>query len=292
MRPLLFIGGGSNLLFTKDFAGTVVLVATRGISVVEKEGTVLLTAEAGERWDDVVGYAVERGWGGLENMSLIPGSAGAAPVQNIGAYGAEMKDVLHSVEALDLETMDIRTLNNDECGFGYRESVFRHSGGRFLILSITLKLSKQPVLNLDYGSIREALAKSGTGEPTLREVRETVIRIRTGKLPDPAVSGNAGSFFRNPVVSGELLDQLRFEHPGLVSFPFGDQYKLAAAWLIEQCGWKGRRQGDAGVNPDQPLVLLNYGSAAGKEILDLAKQIRDSVAGKFGVELEPEVNIF
>jgi UDP-N-acetylmuramate dehydrogenase len=292
-KPLLFIGEGSNLLFTKDFPGTVVRITTRGITVKkENPEEVFLSAEAGERWDDVVKFAVGRRWGGVENMSLIPGNAGTAPVQNIGAYGAELKDVLWSLDALDLETLESHTFLNSECGFGYRESIFKRANNRFLILGITLRLSKKPVLRLDYGQIREELHRSGVSEPTLHDVREAVIRIRSGKLPDPSVTGNAGSFFRNPVVSGELLDQIRFEHPEVVSYPFGEQFKIAAAWLIEQCGWKGRRQGDAGVYPKQPLVLVNYGSATGKEILDLASQIRNSIFEKFGVALESEVNIF
>ncbi|MEI6456683.1 MAG: UDP-N-acetylmuramate dehydrogenase [bacterium] len=292
-KPLLFIGGGSNLLFTRDFQGTVVRIMTRGITVKkENPGEVFLAAEAGEPWDDVVKFAVGRNWGGLENMSLIPGNAGTAPVQNIGAYGAELKDVLWSLDVFDLGTLESHTLLNSECGFGYRESIFKQAKGKFLILGVTLKLSKKPVLKLDYGQIREELEHSGVSDPTLSEVREAVIRIRTRKLPDPSVHGNAGSFFKNPVVSGELLDQIRFEHPEVVFYPFGDQFKIAAAWLIEQCGWKGRRQGDAGVYPNQPLVLVNYGSASGKEILDLASQIRNAVFEKFGIALESEVNIF
>ncbi len=293
MRPLLFIGEGSNILFTKDFPGTVIRVANRGITADDSDDRwVYLTAGAGEPWDDLVKFAVERGWGGIENMSLIPGNAGTAPVQNIGAYGTELKDLLWSVEAVDLGTLKPRTFLNDECCFGYRDSLFKQSKGKYLIMEITLRLSKNPVFNLEYGQVREELQRHVKGRPTLQQVREAVIRIRTGKLPDPKVTGNAGSFFRNPVVSGELLDQIRFEHPGVVSYPFGDQFKLAAAWLIEQCGWKGRRQGDAGVYPKQPLVLVNYGSATGKEILDLANQVRDSVLEKFGVELSYEVNIF
>lgn len=292
-KPVLFLGGGSNILFTKDFPGTVIRISTRGKRIImEDDASVYICVEAGENWDDFVKYTVNRGWGGLENLSGIPGNAGTAPVQNIGAYGIELKDVLFELEAINLNTLEKRKFSREECRFDYRESFFKHSKEKYLILNVTFRLMKKPALQLDYGQIRDELKSLQIQSPTIRDVREAVIRLRKQKLPDPAGVGNAGSFFKNPVVTGERLEQIQFEHPDVVNFPSNDQFKLAAAWLIEQCGWKSRRQGDAGVWSGQPLVLVNYGSATGKEILDLASQIVSSVYEKFGVTLEPEINIF
>ena len=291
-QPLLFLGGGSNVLFTKDYPGTVIRIATRGIKILREDSDyVFINAEAGEVWDEFVKYTVDRKWGGLENLSLIPGNVGAAPVQNIGAYGVELKDVFCELEAFDLMTFEKRKFSREECLFGYRESVFKNPGKKYLILNVTFQLTKYPVLRLDYGKIREELLAFQIQDPTLCDVREAVIRIRRKKLPDPVLIGNAGSFFKNPVITGERLEQIRFEHSEVVHFPFNDEFKLSAAWLIEQCGWKNRRQGDVGTYSGQPLVLVNHGLATGKEILDFANQIRESVYAKFGIDLETEVNI-
>lgn len=291
-QPLLFMGGGSNVLFTKDYPGTIIRIATRGIKILKEDSDyVFINAEAGEVWDEFVKYTVDRKWCGLENLSLIPGNVGAAPVQNIGAYGVELKDVFCELEAFDLVTFEKRKFSREECLFGYRESVFKHPGRNYLIMNVTFRLTKYPVLHLDYGKIREELFTLQIQDPTIRDVREAVIRIRRKKLPDPVLIGNAGSFFKNPVITGEQLEQIRFEHSGIVHFPFNDEFKLSAAWLIEQCGWKNRRQGDVGTYSGQPLVLVNYGLATGKDILDFANQIRESVYEKFGINLETEVNI-
>jgi len=289
-KPILILGGGSNILFTKDFPGTVVRIATHGIKILKEDSeTVIIRAEAGENWDELVKYTVDKGWSGLENLSMIPGNAGTAPVQNIGAYGVELKDVLFELEAINLLTLKIQKFTREECLFDYRDSLFKNK--QYLIVNISLRLLKNPVLRLDYAPLKNELTSLQIKNPTISDIREAVIRIRNRKLPDPARIGNAGSFFKNPVITQEHLEQIRFEHPDVVYFPFNDQFKLAAAWLIEQCGWKNRRQGDAGVYPGHSLIIVNYGSASGKDILDLSNQIKTSVYEKFGVSLEPEVNI-
>lgn len=291
--PLAILGEGSNLLFTKDFEGTVVRLNTKGIRVVrENEESVSIRVAAGEIWDEVVQQCVDQGWGGVENLSLIPGRIGASPIQNIGAYGVELKEVLEELEAIHLSTGRKRTFSREDCRFGYRESIFQTTlRGEYMITSVTLNLSKKPRLNLAYGSIRQELEKAGIKEPTIRDVREIVCDIRRKKLPDPKVTGNAGSFFRNPVIRADQFDKLKQQYPDIVSYPDSNGVKLAAAWLIDQCNWKGKRAGDAGVHPDQPLVLVNYGHATGEEILHLASMIRQSVVARFGILLEPEVNI-
>jgi UDP-N-acetylmuramate dehydrogenase len=291
--PLLILGGGSNILFTKDFTGTVMKISLKGIRVIkEDEETVWVKASAGENWDDLVKFCVDKGWGGLENLSAIPGTAGTSPVQNIGAYGVEMKDTFCELEAFDLESRVKRIFSKEECGFGYRESIFKlQYKGRFIILNVTFRLSKKPILCLDYGNIREELALMKVGHPVIGEVREAVCRLRSRKLPDPAVTGNAGSFFKNPVILLPQFENLKQSFPGIVSFPQEGKIKLAAAWMIEQCGWKGKRTGNAGVHLTQPLVLVNHGNATGIEIINLSDEIRQSVYQKFGVMLETEVNI-
>jgi UDP-N-acetylmuramate dehydrogenase len=286
------LGGGSNLLFTKDYDGTVVRVSTRGIWVIHEEGEeILVKAEAGEVWDEFVEFCVNKGWGGLENLSLIPGNVGTGPVQNIGAYGAEIKDVLHEVHAFDRETSTERAFTADECHLGYRDSLFKRNKGRYIILSVTFRLSKNPLLRLDYKDVKEELQRMGVSAPDILTVREAVCSIRRRKLPDPAQIGNSGSFFKNPVIGLSVFENLKSKFPGIVGFPQKDNVKLAAAWLIEQCGWKGYRKGDAGVHPSQPLVLVNYGNATGLEVLELAQSIKMDVREKFGIELEEEVNI-
>ncbi len=289
--PVLILGGGSNVLFTKDFPGSIAYIRSKGIvKLMEDDRHIYLKIAAGEVWDDVVNYTVDNGWGGIENLSMIPGSIGAAPVQNIGAYGVEIKDVIWSVEVADIAARHYRAFRPADCDFGYRSSIFKKQGkDRLVVTSVCLKLDKQPVLNIDYGDIRIELEKSGIMQPTIADVRNTIMAIRRRKLPDPAVIGNAGSFFKNPIVTAEELESLTSDHPGIVAFAHNDSFKLAAAWLIEQCGWKGFREGDAGVHPHQPLVLVNYGAATGKDILHLANRIIESVNARFGVSLEPEV---
>lgn len=291
--PLLILGGGSNLLFTQDFQGLVVHNQIKGITLIdETPDQVYVQAGAGVNWHDLVMYCVDKGWGGLENLSLIPGTVGAAPVQNIGAYGVELKDNMHSLRAWDRLQKRVVILSAGECEFGYRQSIFKKTfKDRMLILSVTFRLSKNPVLQLDYGAIRSWLEEHQVKNPTVTDVSNAVISIRKSKLPDPAVIGNAGSFFKNPEVTASFFELLKADYPDLVAFPFGEGYKLAAGWLIEQCGWKGFRSGDAGCHVHQALVLVNYGAATGNEIWQLAQQIQQSVAKKFGVTLSPEVNI-
>ena len=292
--PFLVLGGGSNILFTKDFEGSVACIRNKGINkLIENDTHVFLKVAAGESWDDVVKYAVDHGWGGIENLSLIPGNAGTAPVQNIGAYGVEIKDVLYSVEVADVLARHYRAFRPADCEFGYRTSLFKKQvRNRLVITGICLRLEKNPVLKLDYGDIRKELEKSGVKVPTLSAVREIIIKIRSSKLPDPAVLGNAGSFFMNPVISADDYTRLIREFPNMPSFNSGDMVKVPGAWLIERCGFKGKRSGDAGVHATQPLVLVNHGNASGREILALADDIINSVREKFGITLETEVNVF
>lgn len=291
--PVLLVGGGSNLLFTRDYPGTVALIRSKGmVKLMEDDHHLFLKVAAGEVWDDVVKHAVDNGWGGIENLSLIPGTMGAAPVQNIGAYGVEIRDVIYSVEVADIAARNFRSFRPDDCQFGYRTSIFKTIGrDRLVITSVCLKLEKQPRLRLDYGDIQRELEQHGISSPTLADVRNLICDIRRRKLPDPLITGNAGSFFKNPVVTSSKLAELQQRFPSIKSFPHEGEYKLAAAWLIEQCGWKGVRRGDAGVHPGQPLVLVNHGTASGQEIVALAEEIAASVAERFDVTLEREVNV-
>jgi UDP-N-acetylmuramate dehydrogenase len=293
--PFLVLGGGSNVLFTHDFEGTVIKVSSKGISLIEEnEDHIIVKAEAGERWHEFVTYCVNQGWGGLENLSLIPGNVGSSPIQNIGAYGIEMKDRFHSLEALDIENNQTKCFSAEECSFGYRTSVFKNElKGKFIILSVTFKLLKNHIPDTSYGSISQELQSTGIKDAGIRDVAEAVIRIRQRKLPDPNVLGNAGSFFKNPVVTAFEYYRLKNEFPGIIGHnQYDGTFKLAAGWLIEQCGWKGFRRGDTGVHKDQSLIIVNYGSSSGKEILLLAGEIQESVKRKYKVTLEPEVNIF
>ncbi len=304
--PILFLGGGSNVLFKGDFAGIVIRINSKGIKVLhEDDRQVTVTAEAGENWDDFVNHCVANRWAGLENLSLIPGTVGAAPIQNIGAYGVEVKDLIESVLVAELDSGKERRYTRDECGFGYRDSIFkRNLKGRVIILSVTFRLNKtvddagnapdgNSLLNLGYAGIREELDRMGIAQPGIGDVREAVCAIRRRKLPDPAIVGNAGSFFKNPVVDHSAMAAIHAKFPEAPAYQQQGQdgFKVPAAWLIEQCGWKGFREGDAGVHPEQPLVLVNYGKATGKQVVELAEKIRKSVREKFGVDLEPEVNI-
>jgi len=292
-HPILILGGGSNILFTTDFQGTIIHPGSKGISLVdENPDFVLVKVSAGENWDDFVQFAVSSGWGGVENLSLIPGTVGAAPVQNIGAYGVEIQDAVTALEAVNLKTAERKIFSREECRFGYRTSIFKILlKGQYLILNVTFRLSKKPELKLDYSSIKEELSGTNLKNPAIRDVRELVCRIRRRILPDHGKVGNAGSFFKNPVISSDQFQKLIAQHPAVKYFPDSDGFKIAAAWMIEECGWKGQRSGDAGVHPDQPLVLVNYGNATGTGILDLSSLIRQSVYTRFGILLEPEVVI-
>lgn len=289
--PLLVLGGGSNLLLTHDFDGLVLQMAQAGRSIqAQDDNSALIEAQAGERWHDFVLWTLQKGWCGLENLALIPGSVGAAPIQNIGAYGVEIKDRVHSLQALDLHTGQVVTLNIDDCQFGYRDSLFKQQGkGRYIILSVSFKLYRQRELKLDYGDVAAELQQQGISQPASLDVAYAVMAIRQRKLPDPAQIGNAGSFFKNPLVSAEQLTQIRADYPQAPAYPQPDgQAKLAAGWLIDQCGWKGQSRGHAGVYEKQALVLVNRGGATGAEILALAREIQASVLQRFGVELEME----
>lgn len=291
--PLLVIGGGSNLLLTGDVEALVLRMASRGLRIVSSQGdAVLVEAEAGEPWHPFVQWTLEQGLQGLENLSLIPGTVGAAPMQNVGAYGVEIKDVFAGLTALDRHTGELREFTLDECEFAYRDSRFKREAGRWLILRVRFALARSGALRLDYGPLRQRLAEQGVSEPTASDVSRAICSIRSEKLPDPAVLGNAGSFFKNPLVSADLAAQLRVEHADLVAYPQADgQVKLAAGWLIEKAGWKGFRDGDAGVHRQQALVLVNYGGATGAQLLALARRIQADIQARFGVSLEIEPNI-
>jgi len=291
---LLILGGGSNILFTRNVDGLVLLNRIGGIDVIfEDADTVTVRAGAGVVWHDLVMHCVSNGLGGIENLSLIPGNVGAAPMQNIGAYGVELREVFTSLEATHIREGHTRSFSNDECAFGYRESVFkRELKGEYVITSVTLRLSRRPKLNISYGAIPQELERMGVTHPGIADVSRAVINIRRGKLPDPAVLGNAGSFFKNPVVSTHTAEAIRREHPDLPTYPAEGGMKLAAGWLIEKCGWKGKVVGSTGSHRDQALVLVNYGNATGDEILRLSEDIMRSVRDTFGVALEREVNIY
>ncbi|SMO35601.1 UDP-N-acetylmuramate dehydrogenase [Solitalea koreensis] len=293
-QPLLILGGGSNMLFTHDFNGLVVKVNIKSISSTEEGDDVYVHAGGGEVWNDLVMYCVNNGFCGMENLSLIPGSVGAAPIQNIGAYGVEVKDIFHSLEAFDITSLSFRTFTKEECEFGYRESVFKgRFKGQYIICSVNFKLSKTPKLNTSYGAIETELKNRGIEKPTIKDVSDVVSHIRVSKLPDPSTIGNAGSFFKNPIISAQHFQSVVTAHPDVVNYPAGEgKIKLAAGWLIEQCGWKGKVVGHTGTWKNQALVLVNHGSATGKEIFDFSARIIQSVNEKFGVELEREVNIF
>lgn len=286
------LGGGSNILFTKN-ANWVLKNEITGIDVLrEDEEHVYVRTGAGENWHRFVRYCIGHGWAGVENLSLIPGNAGASPMQNIGAYGVEIKDVFHSLEAFHLKDRCLVTFTGPECQFGYRNSIFKNKyKGQFAILEVTYRLNKTPHYHISYGALEKELSDMGVTELTLAAVSDAVIRIRTSKLPDPKKIGNAGSFFKNPEVPPKEYERIKEEYPGIIAYPTGEGYKLAAGWLIEQCGWKGYREGDAGVHARQALVLVNYGHATGRDIFALSEKISAGVREKFGIELEREVNI-
>ena len=291
--PKLILGGGSNILFTEDYAG---LVIKMNISFVEAEvigEQVLVKAGAGVIWNDLVKFCVENGYAGLENLSLIPGSVGASPIQNIGAYGVEIKDVFENCEAFEIETGNFKTFSKADCRFGYRESVFKQEfKNKYIVCSVTYSLSLSPDINTSYGAISTELQNRGISYPTIKDVSDVVSSIRVSKLPDPTTIGNAGSFFKNPIVLKEKADGLLAKHPDLVHYQVDENYvKLAAGWLIEQCGWKGKTAGNTGTWKNQALVLVNHGGATGKEVYDFSDLIINDVYTKFGVFLEREVNV-
>ena len=293
-KPYFIIGEGSNVLFVQDFQGTVIKINIKGIEIIKQEGNfVYVKAYGGEIWDDLVKFSVENGYGGIENLSMIPGCVGAAPIQNIGAYGVELKDMFVELEAIALETGERRTFTHKECNFGYRSSIFKKElKNQYLIVSVTLRLSRTPVFNTSYGSIEKELAEMAINDPCLKAIREAVINIRSRKLPGPDVLGNAGSFFKNPLISNAMYENLKERFREIISYKQSDgRHKLSAGWMIEFCGWKGFRRGDVGVYDQQALVLVNYGHATGKEIMEIAKEISESVFNTFGITLEMEVNV-
>ena len=290
----LILGGGSNILFTKNFDGLVLKNEIKGIDIIhEDDEHVYVRAGAGENWHQFVMHCILYNLGGVENLSLIPGNVGASPMQNIGAYGVEIKDVFHSLEAFHLSENRIQTFTLNDCEFGYRESIFKKKyKDEFVILNLTLRLNKIPQFNISYGSIKEELEKMNVTELSIQAISQAVINIRRSKLPDPDVIGNAGSFFKNPEVSKHELHKLKRIEPETPSYKINDdKFKIPAAWLIEKCGWKGYRKGDAGCHAKQALVLVNYGNASGKEIYALGEEIKKSVKQKFTINLEREVNI-
>jgi UDP-N-acetylmuramate dehydrogenase len=292
--PKFILGGGSNILFTEDFPGIVVKNSIQGIEIIQQgENYVQIKAGAGEIWHQMVLFCVEKNLGGIENLSLIPGTVGAAPMQNIGAYGQEIKDVFVSLEGISIDSGEKKKFNKEQCRFGYRDSIFkRELKNKFVITSVVFQLSKKPVLKLDYGTVKEELEKLNLNKITIKNVSDVICKIRQSRLPDPKQIGNAGSFFKNPEIGEEIFLKIKKEFPGIIGYSLENQrVKLAAGWLIEQCGWKGKRVGNTGSHSKQALVLVNYGGAKGSEVLALAEQIKESVNRKFGIKLEEEINI-
>ena len=291
---VLILGEGSNILFTKNYDGIVVRLISKGIKVVDENADfVFVNAQAGESWDDLVTFCVDKGYYGIENLSLIPGTVGAAPIQNIGAYGVELKDVFESLEGYDLDKQQKVCFSNNQCAFGYRNSIFKNElKNKFLIANVTLKLKKEKGFNLNYRAFQEFVQKKRSTEITINEVSDQVKRIRMSKLPDPSKLGNAGSFFKNPEVDNKKFAELKKSFSDLVFFKVDEHsYKIPAGWLIEKCGFKGKKSGKVGTYNKQALVLVNLGSADGTEIVNFAEQIVQAVHTKFGIKLTPEVNI-
>lgn len=291
--PFLILGGGSNILFTKDFEGAIIKINNKGIQHFIEGNNIYVTAGGGEIWNDLVWYCIDNHFPGLENMALIPGTVGASPVQNIGAYGAELMHFFHTCRAFDTYTGEIKTFANKDCAFTYRDSIFKSKyKGRYIIISVTYNLKINNSLNTSYGAIELELVKRSITSPSIKDVAEVVSHIRVAKLPDPSTVGNAGSFFKNPIVSSSKLTQLLKTYPQLAYFTLeNEQYKLAAGWLIESCGWKGKQVGNVTIWKDQALVITNSGKASGKEILEVSTLIIKDVQSKFDIELEREVNI-
>lgn len=287
------LGGGSNVLFTEDFEGTILKISNKGIQHFIEGSNIYITAAAGEVWNDLVWYCVRHEFPGLENMALIPGTVGASPIQNIGAYGAELMDVMYTCRSFDTLAGEFKTFSNKECGFSYRDSIFKSKHkGRYIIVSVTYRLSLHTARNTSYGAIEAELAKRNITAPTIKDIAEVVSHIRVEKLPDPSTIGNAGSFFKNPIISNTLLEKLKQSFPHIVNYAIDYQHsKVAAGWLIEQCGWKGKEIGEVAIWKNQALVITNKGNATGKEIFQVSQQIIDAVFNLFGIELEREVNI-
>ncbi len=291
--PKLILGGGSNILFTSDFEGIIIYPNITGTEITRQdEEFIYVKAYAGETWDEFVSFCVSNNWGGVENLSWIPGKVGACPIQNIGAYGSEVKDTVYSVEGIEIETGNIVNFKNWECKFAYRDSIFKSAfKNRFIIVSVTFKLNKKPQPNITYKGLKEAL--TGIEHVNIQTLRDVIIRIRKLKLPDPKELGNAGSFFKNPVIGEQTFNNLQLKHPGITFYPDGNgMYKISAASLIEKCGFKGIREGFVGTYDKQPLVIINYGKAKGSEIYNFANKIRKSVFDTFNIKLEMEVNVY
>lgn len=293
-KPLLVLGGGSNILLTQDFEGSVLKNEMKGIEVVEEnEDYAVVKVGGGEVWHHFVMWSIENNLGGIENLSLIPGSVGAAPMQNIGAYGVEVKSVFKQLEAIEIDTLESKTFKNKACQFGYRYSIFKGElKGKYIITQVYFKLQKKHRFNTSYGAIEEELKNMGATTLSLKAVSQAVINIRERKLPNPQEIGNSGSFFKNPIITTKQFNELQKEFPNIVGYTVSDtETKVAAGWLIDQAGWKGFRKGDAGIHKNQALVLVNYGNAKGVELVELSKEVQQSVLNKFGIQLEPEVNI-
>jgi len=285
-------GEGSNLLFTGDFEGLIIHPMVKGVTVVDDSASeVLVKVGAGENWDRFVAHCVEQHWYGTENLSLIPGSVGAAPVQNIGAYGVEAKDIIDWVEVINTQNMQTEVISNAACGFGYRDSIFKHGEpGKYIVTGVVFSLKKNAPLLLDYGNVKELFIQRGTQD--LHNLRETIIAIRNSKLPDPCETGNAGSFFKNPVIAADEFELLRSRYAEVPNYPTGTgRVKVPAAWLIETAGWKGKRVGDVGTWPKQPLVIVNYGNATGRQIFDFSEKIRLDILEQFDISLDREVTV-
>lgn len=291
--PFLVLGSGSNVLFTQNYKGLIVHMASKGIQHFIEGNYIFVTAKAGEVWNDFVWYCINHGFAGVENMALIPGTVGASPVQNIGAYGMELMDVFYSCQAFDTQTGTFTTFSKDDCQFTYRDSIFKtQHKGRYIITSVTYKLALHNKVNTSYGAINEELNNRGIGSPSIKDIAEVVSHIRVEKLPDPSTIGNAGSFFKNPIIPRSHFHTLKEQHPTIVSFPVdNERVKLAAGWLIEACGWKGKIEGQVAVWKNQALVITNLGEASGLEIYTISSKIMNDVYKKFGIELEREVNI-
>lgn len=292
--PLLFLGGGSNILLTQDFVGLAIKLNIKGIREEKiNENEVIISAKAGENWHEFVQYCLERNYGGLENLSLIPGNVGTCPVQNIGAYGVEIKDYFHSCKVLNLNDLEIQTLSKDDCHFGYRDSIFKQKKGEFVILEVNFQLTqKNHRIKVEYGAIKSELEKMGIANPSIQEVSQAVISIRQSKLPDPKKIGNVGSFFKNPTIPLSDYEKLKHNFPEIPHYETPQGAKIPAAWLIEQCGWKGKQIGNVATHHLQALVIINAtGKATGREIYDFSEQIIQSVREKFGINLEREVNV-
>ena len=291
---IMILGGGSNVLFLNNFSGLIIHNSIKGIEIIdENDDSVFIKSGTGENWDDLVKFCVERNYGGIENLSLIPGTVGAAPVQNIGAYGVELKDVLETLEGIFIENAGRKIFSKNDCRFEYRNSIFKTSlKNKFFITCITIKLKKNPVPSIEYASLKESIIRAGIKNPTIGDIRNHVIEIRRSKLPDPLSLGNAGSFFKNPLVDRDQIEKIKKEYDDLVYYDEGKgSFKISAGWLIEKCGLKGKKIGNAGTYDKQALVVVNHGNATGREIFEFSEFIRESVYNRFNIELKPEVNI-